>query len=196
MAKKGFFQRGINLLDELDRIAATTVYNGPKRAAERIVSQLQQAGPSWSGTFSNSWQIQTPTRLVKGTGQPGEPRLLTTPSLRGREVTRSFLTKNSVIFTISNSSAHALEAIDAVQHDRSYYARRKTAEPTTQLGLSKWEVTGSRSDTSYRGQIGGGNQGSTSSRTAPLDWFATYASSQLDRAIKIEMDSAINRRFS
>jgi hypothetical protein len=196
MAKKGFFQRGINLFDELDRIAATTVYNGPKRAAERIVSELQQAGPSWSGRFSNSWQIQTPTRLVKGTGQPGEPRLLTTPSLRGREVTTSFLTKNSVVFTISNFSPHALEAIDAVQHDRAYYARRKTAEPTTQLGLSKWEVTGSRGDTSYRGQIGGGNQGSNSSRTAPLDWFATYASAQLDRAIKIEMDSAIQRRFS
>ena len=196
MAKKGFFQRGINLLDELDRIAATTVYNGPKRVAERLVSELQQAGPSWSGQFSNSWQIQTPTRLVKGTGQPGEPKLLTTPSLRGREVSKSFLTKNRVVFTISNFSPHALEAIDAVQHDRAYYSRRKTAEPTTQLGLSKWQVEGPRSDTSYRGQTGGGSQGSNSSRTAPLDWFATYASAKLDRAVQIEMDSAINRRFS
>ena len=91
MAKKGFFQRGMNLLDELDRIAATTIYNGPKRAAERIVAELQQAGPSWTGKFSNSWQIQTPTRLVKGTGQPGEPKPLSTPSLRGREVSRSFI---------------------------------------------------------------------------------------------------------
>jgi hypothetical protein len=49
---------------------------------------------------------------------------------------------------------------------------------------------------SYRGQTGGGSEGNNSSRTAPLDWFATYASAQLDRAIKIEMDSAINRRFS
>lgn len=197
MAKKGgFFQKGINLLDELDRIAATTVYNGPKRAAERIVAELQQAGPSWSGKFSNSWQIQTPTRLVKGAGQPGEPKQLSTPSLRGREVTASFLTKSSVVFTISNFSPHALEAIDAIEHDRTYYARRLTAEPTTQLGLSKWEVAGPRSDSSYRGQIGGGKEGSKSSRTAPLDWFATYASAQLDRAIKIEMDSAIQRRFS
>jgi hypothetical protein len=196
MAKKGFFQRGMNLLDELDRIAATTIYNGPKRAAERIVSELQQAGPSWSGAFSNSWQIQTPTRLVKGTGQPGEPRPLTTPSLRGREVSRSFVSKNSVVFTISNFSPHALEAIDAVQHDRSYYARRLTAEPTTQLGLSKWQKEGPRADSSYRGQTGGGKEGSDSSRTAPLDWFATYASAKLDRAIQIEMDSAFQRRFS
>jgi hypothetical protein len=196
MAKGGFFQKGLNFLDELDRIAATTIYNGPKRAAERLVSELQQAGPSWTGRFSNSWQIQTPTRLVKGAGQPGEPKSLTTPSLRGREVTRSFATKDSVIFTISNFSPHVLEAIDAVEHDRTYW-KRITPEPTTQLGLSKWEVSGSRADVSYRGQIGGGGKkGSTSSRTAPLDWFATYASAQLDRAIQIEMDSAINRRFS
>lgn len=195
MAKKGFFQRGMNLLDELDRIAATTIYNGPKRAAERIVAELQQAGPSWTGKFSNSWQIQTPTRLIKGTGQPGEPKPLSTPSLRGREVSRSFISKNSVVFTISNFSPHTLEAIDAVEHDRSYW-KRPTPEPTTQLGLSKWEVAGPRADVSYRGQIGGGNEGNNSSRTAPLDWFATYASAKLDRAVKIEMDSALNRRFS
>lgn len=196
MARKGFFQGGINFLEELDRIAATTVYNGPKRVAERLVRELQQDGPSWSGQFSNSWQIQTPTRLVKGTGQPGEPRPLFTPSLTGREVTTSFLSKNSIAFTISNFAPHALEAIDAVQHDRQYYARRKTAEPTTQLGLSKWKVEGPRSNVSFRGQTGGGNEGTNSSRTAPLDWFATYASSKLDRAVQIEMDSAINRRFS
>ena len=195
MAKGGFFQKGLNFLDELDRIAATTIYNGPKRAAERLVSELQQAGPSWTGRFSNSWQIQTPTRLVKGAGQPGEPKSLTTPSLRGREVTRSFATKDSVVFTISNFSPHVLEAIDAVEHDRTYW-KRPTPEPTTQLGLSKWEVSGPRADVSYRGQIGGGKKGSSSSRTAPLDWFATYASAKLDRAVKIEMDSALKRRFS
>jgi hypothetical protein len=195
MAKKGFFQRGMNLLDELDRIAATTVYNGPKRAAERVVQELQQAGPSWTGRFSNSWQIQTPTRLVKGTGQPGEPVPLSTPSLRGREVSKSFISKDSVVFTISNFSPHTLEAIDAVEHDRTYW-RRPTPEPTTQLGKRKWEVSGPRANVSYRGQIGGGREGSNSSRTADLDWFAAYASAQLDRAIQIEMDSAINRRFS
>jgi hypothetical protein len=195
MAKKGFFQRGINFLEELDRIAATTVYNGPKRAAERVVQELQQAGPSWTGRFSNSWQIQTPTRLVKGTGQPGEPVPLSTPSLRGREVSKSFISKDSVVFTISNFSPHTLEAIDAVEHDRTYW-RRPTPEPTTQLGKRKWEVSGPRANVSYRGQIGGGREGSNSSRTADLDWFAAYASAQLDRAIQIEMDSAISRRFS
>lgn len=195
MARKGFWSGGINLLQELDRVTATTVYNGPKRAAERIVRELQKDGPSWSGQFSNSWQIQTPSRLVQGTGQPGEPKLITTPSLTGLEVTKSVATKNSVVFTISNFAPHALEAIDAIEHDRVYYARRTTAKPTTQLGLSKWEVTGPRQGTSTRGQIGGGNIGENSSRTAPLDWFATYASAELDRAVRIEMDSAMRERF-
>jgi hypothetical protein len=28
-----------------------------------------------------------------------------------------------------------------------------------------------------------------------MDWFATYASAKLDRAVRIEMDSALRRRF-
>ena len=195
MAKKGFVQRGVDLADFLDRATTTLVYNGPKAATERIVRELQQEGPSWTGRFSNSWQISTPSLTKKGSGAPGEPKPLYTPSIRGIEGIKSSALKDTVIFTISNFSPHALEAIDAVQHDRTYW-RRPTPEPTTQLGKSKWEVAGPRADVSYRGQIGGGNEGNNSSRTAPLDWFATYASAQLDRAVQIEMDSAIQRRFS
>jgi hypothetical protein len=196
MARKGFWQGGINLLQELDRVAATTIYNGPKAVAERVVRELQQDGPSWSGEFSNSWQIQTPTVLKKGTGQPGEPVPVTTPPLTGQQVAKSLGSKDSVVFTISNFAPHALEAIDAVQHDRQYYARRKTSQPTTSLGLSKWQEFGPRAAVSYRGQTGGGSEGGSSSRTAPLDWFANYASAELGRAVQIEMDSAIRRRFS
>lgn len=195
MAKKGFFQNGVNLLQDLDRIAATTVYNGPKAAAERVVRQMQQAGPSWTGAFSNSWQIQTPSRLVKGTGEPGEPVPIYAPSLRGLEVVKSIGLKDSVVYTISNFSPHALEAIDAVEHDRTYWAQRRTAIPQTQLGRSKHEVFEPRSNVSSRGQTGGGSEGTNSSRTARLDWFATYASSELGRAVQIEMDSALKRRF-
>jgi hypothetical protein len=196
MARKGFWKGGINLLQELDRVAATTVYNGPKRVAERVVREMQQAGPSWTGKFSNSWEIQTPATSVRGSGQPGEPRPLYTPPLTGIQVTKSFLTKESIVFRISNFSPHALEAIDAVQHDRQYYARRLTAEPQTALGRQKWELNGPRSQLSYRGQTGGGSDGANSSRTAPLDWFATYASSNLGRAVQVEMDSAFTRRFT
>lgn len=183
----------LRLVRQLDEVAATTVYNGPKACAERVVRELQQAGPSWSGQFSNSWKIATPSRTASGDGGRGEPRPVYTPPITGREAATSFITRNSVVFRISNNAPHALEAIDAVEHGREYWARRSSASPQTQLGQRKWEVLPqARQNASYRGQIGSGGDG-VSTRTAPLDWFATYASANLDRAVQIEMDSAMNR---
>jgi hypothetical protein len=198
MAKRGFKgfidATGRNLVN-LDRIAGTTIANGQRAAAERVVRELQKDGPSWSGEFSNSWQISTTSTTYKGTGAPGEPQPIRAPSVTGREAVAGQILKEPLL-KITNFAPHALEAIDAVEHDRQYYARRKTPEPATSLGKSKWQVTGPRSNVSARGAIGGGTEGSNSSRTAPLDWFATYASAKLDRAVKLEMDSALNRRFS
>jgi hypothetical protein len=192
---KGFIDAAGRNLVNLDRVAGTTIANGQRAAAERVVRELQKAGPSWSGEFSNSWQISTTSTTYKGTGAPGEPQPIRAPSVSGREATAAQIFKDPLL-KITNFAPHALEAIDAIEHDRQYYARRKTPEPTTSLGKSKWEVAGPRNDVSARGAIGGGTKGSNSSRTAPLDWFATYASAKLDRAVKIEMDSALNRRFS
>jgi hypothetical protein len=193
-AFKGFVDRaGRNLVD-LDKIVGTTIANGQRAAAERIVRELQQAGPSWSGQFSNSWQISTASTVSKGTGTAGEPQPIKAPVVTGREVTAGQIFKDPLL-KITNFSRHALEAIDAVEHDRHYYARRSTAEPQTALGRSKWQLTDPRRPVSARGQTGGGTEGTNSSRTAPLDWFATYASAKLDRAVKIEMDSALRRRF-
>ena len=192
---KGFIDATGRNLVNLDKVVGTTIANGQRAAAERIVREIQKAGPSWSGEFSNSWQISTTSTTYKGTGAPGEPQPIRAPSVTGREATAAQIFKDPLL-TITNFAPHALEAIDAVEHDRQYYARRKTAQPTTQLGLSKWKPDGPRSQVSYRGQTGGGSEGGNSSRTAPLDWFARYASAQLDRAIEIEMDSALNRRFS
>jgi hypothetical protein len=183
-----------DLAEDLDRVAGTSIANGQRAAAERVVRELQQAGPSWSGQFSNSWEIRTASRTFQGTGAAGEPQLIRAPSVTGREATAGQILKDPIL-TISNFSPHALEAIDAVEHDRAYYARRKTATPQTALGRSKWKIEGPRSNVSARGQTGGGTEGLNSSRTAPLDWFADYASAKLDRAVRIEMDSALRRRF-
>ena len=183
-----------DLAEDLDRVAGTSIANGQRAAAERVVRELQRAGPSWSGQFSNSWEIRTASRTVQGTGAAGEPQPIKAPSVTGREAAAGQILKDPIL-TISNFSPHALEAIDAVEHDRQYYARRKTATPQTALGLSKWKLDGPRSNVSARGQTGGGSEGLNSSRTAPLDWFADYASAKLDRAVRIEMDSALRRRF-
>lgn len=176
-------------LQELDRVFATTLFNGPKSAAERVVRELQQAGPSWTGQFSNSWQIATPTNTTRGDGRPGEPRSISTPAVTGRQVTASFLQKDKLVFTILNFSPYAAEATDEVQSN--FF--RPTPAPLTNLGLSKWDQASTgRARNTYRGQITGGPQGGEASRTAPLDWLATYASGGgLNKAIKIEMDAAL-----
>lgn len=197
MARKGFWQGGKELGKELDRVAASAVLIGPIAAAERIVREVQQAGPSWTGKFSNSWQIEGPQgQSVKGDGQPGEPRLVqfTTTPFTGRQAAatlfRTTVLKDKVVFKVSNFSTYAAEATDEIQ---STFIRPKDAPvPQTQLGLSKWEEqTTTRLRNTYRGQTGGGRPNGSASRTAPLDWLATYASAGLNRAIKIEMDAAL-----
>jgi hypothetical protein len=194
-AFKGFVDRAGRDLRDLDRIAGTTIANGQRAAAERVVREMQKAGPSWSGEFSNSWEIRTASRTVRGTGSAGEPQPIRAPSVTGQEAIAGQILKDPIL-TISNFSLHALEAIDAIEHSKEYYARRLTPTPQTALGLSKWTAaTEGRANSSARGQIGGGDPNSISSRTAPMDWFATYASAKLDRAVRIEMDSALRRRF-
>lgn len=185
MARNGVW----NLLKELDRVAATTVFNGPKAAAERTVRELQQEGPSWTGKFSNSWQIESPlgaSGSSKGDGQPGEPRPIYSPALTGQQVVKSILTKDKITFKISNFSSYVPEATDLVE---SAFIR-PTPMPQTQLGLRKFrEGDGGRQQPSYRGYIGGGDPNRESSATADLDWFATYVEGgKLNRAVKIEMD--------
>lgn len=187
MAKKGLW----NLIKELDRVAATTVFNGPKAAAERTVRELQQEGPSWSGKFSNSWEIESPLGGVgssKGDGNVGEPRPIFTPAVTGKQVTKSLLTKDKVVFTVSNFSAYAAEATDLVES--AFIRPIGEPFPQTQLGRRKFrEGDGGRQQPSYRGYVGGGNPDSESSATADLDWFASYVEGgKLDRAVKIEMD--------
>jgi len=187
MAKNGIDK----FLEELDRIAATSAFNGPKAAAERAVRELQQEGPSWSGKFSNSWQIKSPlgsTGSSKGDGQTGEPRAIFTPAVTGRQVAKSVFTKDKVVFTISNFAEYAAEATDLIES--AFIRPPGQPFPQTQLGRSKFrEGDGGRQQPSYRGYVGGGNPDSESGATADLDWFASYVEGgKLDRAVRIEMD--------
>lgn len=163
-----------NLLKEVDKVFATTVYNGPKAAAERIVRDLQERGPAWSGSFSNSWQIKTPTALARGTGSPGKPVPIYTPALTGLQVTSSFLGLNKVVFTISNFASYADVAIDM--------------EPGVFInpGTNPLKpITTGRRQQGLRGLLRGpgGN-----SRTAPFDWFSLYVKGgAIDKTIEIAM---------
>jgi hypothetical protein len=172
MARNDIFK----LVKEIEKVAATTIYNGPKTACEQVVRDLQQRGPAWSGEFSNSWQIQTPTAINRGTGAPGNPQPISTPALTGKQVAASFFGKNKVLFTVSNFSPYAGVAID---QETGVFI-----DPGTDP-IKDVEKTGQRQK-SVRGLLvgSGGNQ-----RTAPYLWFSTYLrGGALDKAIKVAME--------
>jgi hypothetical protein len=198
------FGKGFN---RLRRDMESLPFLGPVSAAQRIVAELQAEGPSWTGRFSNSWQITGPQgQQVKGDGKPGDPRPVKFKEgpFTGPQAAATFLrtkvTTDKVVFTISNFADHAAEAIDAVEHDKTYYPKGWAISPDgpqTSQGQANFDpVNGGRKDSSRRGDTGGGDPKSISSRTAPLDWFATFAEGgRLDKAIKIEMDKALAKAF-
>lgn len=196
MAKKGFWQGGKELAEELDRLGGSIALIGPTLAAERVVREVQQAGPSWTGKFSNSWQIEGPQgQLAKGDGQPGEPRPVefTSTPFTGRQAAatlfRTTVLKDKIVYRISNFSPYAAEATDQTQ---SAFIR-PTKLPQTELGRRKFEETDTgRVNPSKRWDIGGGAADSSSSRTADQDWLTNYANGgSLSRSVQISMDAAL-----
>lgn len=207
MARNDF----LKLAKKLDMIGGSLVGFTTIRAAHRTIRELQQEGPSWTGRFSNSWQIETPDgRSFRGSGAPGEPRPLPIPVLTGRQTLKAGFAKDSVVFTISNFADENGESYVATATDIVEGVWfRPTDKPQTALGRKKFREgdggrprtgstfdadSGVRSGTdqqipSYRGLIGGGPEDRSSSATADLDWFATYVESgKIDRAIRIEVD--------
>lgn len=160
------------LIKDLDRVAATTAVNAPRRAAERIVRDLQERGPAWSGSFSNSWQIEGPDRLVRGNGEEGKAKPLVSPRISS---IRTLLTKNKLLFKISNFSPYADVATDI--------APGNFINPGTDP-IKPVEKTGQRTQ-GIRGLLAGtgGNR-----RTAPVFWFTRYVRGGfVDKTVKTVM---------
>ena len=171
------------LAKNLEIVVTGVLSMGIKRSAEDIVSDLQEAGPSWTGSFSNSYQIATSSGVTGGTGQPGEPRPVNALALTGKE-----LVLDGIKYTISNTSEHADIALDIVS--RSDWTR-PGGRPKTAKGKTAWELGGGRDNPSRRGEIDGGDTKGESSRTAPLDWYDNYIKGgKIDKTIKLQMDRA------
>ena len=174
------------LAKNLEIVVTGVLSMGIKRSAEDIVSDLQEAGPSWTGSFSNSYQIATSSGVTGGTGQPGEPRPVNALVLTGKE-----LVFDGTKYTISNTSEHADIALDLVS--RSNWTR-PGGRPQTAKGMAAWKLGGGRDNPSRRGEIDGGDTKGESSRTAPLDWYDNYIKGgKIDKTIKLQMDRAFQR---
>lgn len=193
-----FFKNFNKLVSQLDRDISSAVLIGAIKGAEKTIQELQQEGPSWTGKFSNSWQITGPQgQAVKGDGQPGEPRPLKfiEAPFSGPQALSTLVRVNATtrkaVFTISNFSPWAGEATDL--RESNFY--RLTERPQTQLGLSKWEKSGQKRpiERHPRYDIYGGGIGDAS-RTAKKNWFTSYVTGgKLDKSVTIEMDNMLRK---
>lgn len=174
------------LLQDLDRLAVNLVFDGPARAAEEMIKDLQEESPAWTGKFRNSWFIQSPNgQKTGGGGQPGGAIPVKAPTLSGAQVGKAFLQKligsksdSSRLFTIGNSAPYADQATD-LEEFRPTKALEKDAKRTASVNFLKFGLrpTGAR-----RGDVGGKGPNSSS---APLDWFSNYhGSGRADEAVK------------
>lgn len=176
------------LIKDVDRLYSA-VYNGAKRSAERVVEELQQEGPSWTGIFSNSWQITEGNTTASGNGIEGEPRKVLLPSLP--TAARKFTSANVIVFSILNTADHRELALDKVEG----VFRRPSPLPKTELGKRKfYEVNEGRVNPSKRWNVGGGSPSSSSSRTADQDWYSAYVrGGSIQRIIRSELSTAVRK---
>lgn len=150
-------------------------------SAEGIVRDLQEAGPSWTGKFSNSYQISSPSKVITGSRAAGAPQKIKAPGLTGQEVR----TKPEVKFKIDNVAPYKDYALD-LKEGKFWPKVPKSSDkvPVVQGGL--------RPSTEHkRGQVSSGGGGAIS--TAPLDWYTTYVQGKkMDSTVQLVLDKHFN----
>ena len=184
-------------IENIDKTIAAFFLSGAQGAAMQVVDDLQERGPSWTGKFSNSWQIETRTPGLewRGTMQGGDAVSPLEDDSGGPKVTmrdaRDVLEKGKVAFRVSNVSPvnysgyqYAEFATD--RKEGEFSGKWAGSEPQTQKGRANWESANTkRKIPDMRGNIGSGTEEGFSSRTAEEDWF--------DRYIKEEMTDTIRK---
>jgi len=179
--------KGSKELSELDkeitRFATNFLNNGVVRGAEDIVKGLQNAGPSWTGRYSNSWQIEIAGVQRKGTQREGMPKPIEFPDFTEKDVKQLMSEKNVIEYEIRNLSRRAEYAEDKklgrFRTGQFNKPRRKfvTDQPKTAKGRAAIQsfsnLNQGRLQEDLRGSLGG-RSGGYSRATAPLDWLPTY----------------------
>jgi hypothetical protein len=154
---------------------------GVARSAQGVVKELQDAGPSWSGEFSNSWEIATASKVTSGSGAPGAPQRILAPVL----TTDEYKFKPEVKYYIANKAPHADVALDLAPYIPELDKNVKFGPPQKASNLRY----GIRPAGGKRGELTGSGPNRA---TAPLDWYATYVQGgRIDKTISTYMDQAL-----
>lgn len=161
-AGKGF---GLENVSEDARKAAVLAL---RNAAKDVLNDLAEASPNWSGTFRESWYVETPggERGTRPTGEGGRYSLFNIPQLnvRGRDARGRFAstapTAKSELF-IGNSASYATKAMDLEPGKFKYPGFEPAGEE---------QPKGKRQD-NIRGDL---KPPGRNRSTAPLHWYSDY----------------------
>ena len=188
-----------DLAKEVNRYTATVLNKGVLPGVEEVVKELQFLGPSWTGVYSNSWQIQVGNEKSTGTRRPGEPKPVKAPKMNVKSIRSGRVSRDEIKIEIRNLRQKRIKgyAEDTIEgRFRRGKVRNKVIgiEPRTSLGKSKFEQVNQGRVIGFRGDIGGGKDSGISSRTAKLDWLPTYLKGgSLQQTIKLELNKGLKK---
>ena len=183
-------------IENIDKTIAAFFLSSAQGSAMQIVKDLQDEGPSWTGKFSNSWQIETRTPGLewRGTMEKGEPVSPFDDGSGGPKVTmrdaRDVLEKGRVAFRVSNvspvnNSGQQYAEFATDRKEGEFSGKWAGSEPHTQKGKDSWvSADTKRNIPDKRGNIGSGTEEGFSSRTAEEDWFDRYINEKMTDTIK------------
>ena len=197
--------KGSKELSELDKeitkFATNFLNNGVVRGAEDIVKGLQNAGPSWTGLYSNSWQIEIAGTKKTGTRREGMPKPIEFPNFTQKDVKALMSGKDTIQYEIRNLSQRAEYAEDKklgrFRTGQFNKPRRKfvTDQPKTAKGRAAIQsfsnLNQGRLQEDLRGSLGG-RSGGYSRATADLDWLPTYLNGgKLKQTVDLAIKKAV-----
>lgn len=168
--------------------AKAVVIKAARVGVVRVLNELSEEGPGWSGEFRDSWYVKSRIGAAAQTGgKEGVYSLFNIPGLKpargpGGRFQKATFSGNQVTFSIGNSAPHAEEAMDLIP-GVFFYPGFEPLKPATR-GLRYGDL---------RGEV---DPGSGDNRTtAPLDWFTTYMNAgqfqaDLQRGVRLGFKSA------
>jgi hypothetical protein len=164
---------------------------GGKIASVQIMRSLSQKGPYFTGSFSSSWYSYDPKKKKAGKArqQVGSRYLYKDTDVKGTviPVRLNKMLNELTLYTIENTSNYAEQALDLT----AYIKRPPFPDTGPDYGEGFFKV-GIREDGAKRGNVKPLSTGDGSNTsTAPLDWWTTYASSELQKDSKIGFRAGI-----
>ena len=187
-------------IENIDKTIAAFFLSSAQGSAMQIVKDLQDEGPSWTGKFSNSWQIETRTPGLewRGTMQAGDAVSPFDDKSGGPKITmrdaRDVLEKGRVAFRVSNvspvnNSGQQYAEFATDRKEGEFSGKWAGSKPHTTKGLKEWNKPSNQANTKRnipdkRGNIGSGTEEGFSSRTAEEDWFDRYINEKMTDTIK------------